>query len=478
MSAARSSGQVCNLAAGFVFALCALCGCAADTNKPEMTKPEYREPEIFATGKEQLERLCGRGRTDSVIDAFCLNKKSVGSLLDLRAAVGLDSNENLVDHGFALTAHSTSLSLRVVSAINPRIIFVRPQIRRETASVEFVSLAFARGEQFAELAGRDRNTDALQFYLVTFTQDCNDKPGGCSPGDLLTEAVESNWHDVNVYAEEDLENTPVDCRTCHQPDGPGTDKILRMQELDPPWNHWFWRQADSGKAVLADYMAAKGDEMFAGLKYQDIYLSQPGLLSFALTAVGSGTQPNAFVSSTIEKEVDESAAQMGGNQPVDNSVPGKSKTWDEIYETAKRGDAIPVPYHDVKVTDPKKLADMTQAYTDYRAGKLDRQDLPDLREVFLDDPARRAEMGFDTEPGMDGEAVLLQACGQCHNDRLDQTVSRARFQVDLSKVSREEKDKAIARLRIPTGELHAMPPPQFRRLSDEARNRLIALLKK
>lgn len=474
----RSSGQVAYLAAGFVLGLCTLCGCAADAHKADMSKPEYREADVLATGAEQLKRLCGRGRADTVIDAFCVEKAKVSSLLELRAAVGFESNENLLDHGFALTAHSTSLSLRVVSAINPRIIFVRPQIRRETQNVDFVSLAFARGEQFAELVSRDRNTDLLQFYLVTFTQDCNDKPEGCSPGDLLTETVESNWRNVNVYAEEDLENTPVDCRTCHQTNGPGTEKILRMQEVEPPWNHWFWRQAASGQTVLADYMAAKGDEMFAGLNYKEIYSSQPGLLSFALSAVGSGTQPNAFVSATIEKEVDESAAAKGGDQPVDNSVPGTSKTWDAIYEKSKQGEAIPVPYHDVKVTDPKKLADMTQAYADYREGRLDRQDLPDLREVFLDDPARRAEMGLDTEPGMDGQAVLMQACGQCHNDRLDQTITRARFQVDLSKLDREEKDKAITRLKIPTGEPHAMPPPQFRRLSDEARQRLISLLQK
>jgi mono/diheme cytochrome c family protein len=443
-----------------------------------MNEHEYREPEAFATGAEQLKQLCGRGRADTVIDAFCVTKAQVRSLVDLRAAVGFESNDNLLDHGFALTAHSTSLSLRVVSAINPRIVFVRPQIRRETQTVDFVSLAFARGEQFAELVARDRNTDLLQFYLVTFTQDCNDKKDGCSPGDLLTEAIESNWHDVNVYAEEDLENTPVDCRTCHQTNGPGTAKILRMQEIEPPWNHWFWRQATSGVAVLDDYAAAKGDEKFAGLTGQEIYSSQPGLLTFALSAVGSGTQPNEFVSTQIEKEVNESAAARGGDQPIDNSVPGKSKTWDAIYDKTKRGEAIPVPYHDVKVTDEKKLADMTQAYTAYREGRLDRQDLPDLREVFLDDPARRAEMGFDTEPGMDGESVLMQACAQCHNDRLDQTVSRARFQVDLSKLDREEKDKAISRLRIPPGEPHAMPPPQFRRLSDEARSRLISLLRK
>jgi hypothetical protein len=57
-----------------------------------------------------------------------------------------------------------------------------------------------------------------------------------------------------------------------------------------------------------------------------------------------------------------SAALAGGNQPMDNRIPGSSPTWQEAYERSKRGEFIPVPYHDVKVTDPDKLARMTEAY--------------------------------------------------------------------------------------------------------------------
>jgi hypothetical protein len=40
--------------------------------------------------------------------------------------------------------------------------------------------------------------------------------------------------------------------------------------------------------------------------------------------------------------------------------------------------------------------------------------------VFPDDPLLLAHMGAGTEPGLSGEAVLVQACSQCHNARLDQ----------------------------------------------------------
>jgi hypothetical protein len=384
----------------------------------------------------------------------------------------LGSNENLVDRGFALIAHSTSLSAHSVSAINPRIIFVQPQ----STTLELSSIAFVRGEQTSEIVVRDRVSAVLQFYLLTYSQPCNDTSAGCSAGDLLTETAESGWQNVNVYAEEDLENSSLDCRVCHQPNGPGTLKLLRMQEFEPPWNHWLWRQSTSGRAVIDDYYAAKGDEPFAGVPGAEIEKSQPGLLSFALFSVGSQNQPNAFVSTTIEEEVMKSAAEQGGDQPTDNSIPGQSATWDAIYDTAKRGDAISVPYHDVKVTDAQKLAQMTQAYVDYSEGRLDREQLPDIRDVYLDDPMRRAEIGFETEPGLDGDGVLMQACAQCHNDRLDQGVSRARFNVDLSMLSREEKDRAVDRVRLPETSPLAMPPARFRALSSEARDRLIDLL--
>ena len=44
-------------------------------------------------------------------------------------------------------------------------------------------------------------------------------------------------------------------------------------------------------------------------------------------------------------------------------------------------------------------------------------------------------MGFTTTPGLRGEEVLVQACSQCHNQRLDQTLSRAGFHVDLDELT-------------------------------------------
>ena len=439
---------------------------ACDSQTKEVV---IRQLEPLETGEEQLQRLCGRSGADLVLDAFCdAAPAKIGSFMDLRAALGIDANLHDTYQGYALTGHSTALVSRSVSAINPRIVFVRI----ETDTQPLLALAFARGEQFCEAVVRSRIDDELRFYLFSFSKHCNATVEGCSPGDLLTEAAEQDWTEVDVYAEEDLRNTPRDCRACHQPDGPGTPKLLRMQEFGPPWNHWF-AGSEGGRALIGDYYAAKGDETFAGVEGEALVHSSPGLLSATIFFAGSGVQPNLFASTEIEPQVIQSSAALGGDQPGDNSVPGRSEDWDAIYQRAKLGEAISVPYHDVKVTDPAKLAAMTQAYVDYRQGRLERQQLPDIRQVYPDDLVELAHMGRVTEPGLDGQGVLLQACGQCHNDRLDQSVSRANFNVDLTSMDREEKNRAIARVQLPPDNPAVMPPALFRSLTDDGRARLI-----
>jgi hypothetical protein len=51
-------------------------------------------------------------------------------------------------------------------------------------------------------------------------------------------------------------------------------------------------------------------------------------------------------------------------------------------------------------------------------------------------------------------------CHGSHNSRLDQTISRARFNVDtLDDLPRDEKDTAIERIRLPANDPCKMPPP-------------------
>lgn len=433
-----------------------------------------RLPDPVATlprGESQRAIFCERGGADAVTDIFCgESAPRISGLADLLALLRVNPSAYVGAAGFSIAGHSTSLSKRLVSAINPRVIFMHT----EYGAAPLLAVAFTRGETIVEIVTRNRATKELQFYVVSFTLRCNESGAECSPGDLLTPAIERDWQRVDVYGEEDLKNTPLDCRTCHQPSGPAAPKLLRMQELETPWTHWFDEQTRGGRALLEDYYAAHGDEPLAGIPGALVKQGRASVLAAFVSVGGSKVQPNQFLTAGIENDVE----SVAPDQPADNRVRGQSEVWRPLYEAAQRGQAIPVPYHDVKITDPGKLSAMQEAYRQYLAGTLPRSALPDIRDVLPDDPVALAEMGFSVDERLDDELLLSAACGLCHNARLDQNLSRARFHTELARLSADEKKLAIERLKLPGHDPLAMPPRRIHDLSDAVRDRLIALLRR
>lgn len=449
-------------------------------------------------GREHTAKVCARAGYDSVYALFCDDRADPTSLAELQAGLGVGTESiggvgnlrtgNLTS--MSVAGHSTALGKRGVSAINPRVIALRISFNGEFArdrdadagvdparlGSRMLAVGFARGEQFVEIIASDEAEKVFRFYVLGFRQACNASQEGCTSGDLLTSAIESNWTETTLYDEADLANTVLDCAPCHQPAGPGTHKLLRMQELDSPWTHWFSPSTEGGRALIQDYLAAHGDETYAGMTREQMAQADPNSLA-SLVFLDTPVQPNEFDSQIIEQEVKDSAASQGGAQPVDNSIPGMSETWNLAFERASRGEAIAVPFYNVKVTDSQKLSAMTRAYRAYREGELDARDLPDIRDVFPDDPRLRAQMGFGTMPGLDGADVLISACAQCHNGQLDQSLSRARFRADLVGMDRTEKDIAIVRMQLPPDNPLAMPPARLRELSAAARAQAIEHLR-
>ncbi|MFZ2652815.1 MAG: c-type cytochrome [Burkholderiaceae bacterium] len=436
------------------------------------------------TGTNQRTALCSRLATRNVNDrvrtAFCNANPTITSLTQLQTALGLAfpanpqagrGNNGNAGNGpaFALSGHSSSLVLRSVSAINPRAILFTPPTGNPIPG--FVAMGFVRGDQFAEIIAHDPTSGALDFYLARFTQACNNTVNGCTPGDLLTPAVESNWLTFQIYDEGDLKNTTVDCTQCHQPGGPATRRILRMQELQNPWNHFFRDNRVGGQALIADYRAAKGNEGYAGIPGALISSSDPALLEDLVRDNGFGNQPNQFNSANIENQVNQTPGQ-----PQNNDVAGASAAWNTIFNRAVAGQAIPVPYHDIKITESATLATMTQAYTNFRAGTLTASALPDLRNVYK--TTRLFEIaGIAPRPGLNGAGVVTEMCTQCHNSTLDQNITRARFNVNLAAMSNgsggvltaAERDAeigvAITRLLMPANDVRKMPPESMKTMS-------------
>jgi hypothetical protein len=323
-----------------------------------------------------------------------------------------------------------------------------------------------------EVAANDPTSNAINFYQVPFDKASNATPTGCTPNDLLTPNLVVGWSSVRVYEmSTSLGNTIFDCHVCHQPDN-AKDRILRMQEIEPPFTHWFSAQTPGGSALLADFHAAHGNsEDYGGIPAALVDQSDPGKLAAFLRQGGFGVQPNGFRSAEIEAEVAASAPQ----QPAANTPPGQSATWQALYENAVAGQFIATPYHDVKITDPNKLAHMTSAYQQWKSASL--LVLPDIRDVLLDEGLR--DMGFAPQEGLDGRGLLVQMCEQCHNTNLDPAITRDRFLVDrLDTMSRDEKDLAVTRLGLPETDHLRMPPLLFRTITGAERQAMIGELQK
>ncbi|MEJ2669315.1 MAG: hypothetical protein P8077_03340 [Gammaproteobacteria bacterium] len=444
-------------------------------------------------GAEQLKIVCDRmasqGINNQVVIAFCGDTPlTLTGIKDLQAALNLSFNANNGGNGrngnprFAITGHSSSLVMQFTNPINPRAVIASPGNTRGTGP--FTAMGFVRGEQFAEIISAHFNPDDpndpkngdLEFFLLNFEQACN-ATESCTKGDLLTESIEKNWTGYTLFHEEDLKNTVLDCRLCHQSGGPTTAKSMLMQELNNPWTHWFRSNRPAGNALMQTFMDTHAaDTQFAGMPLYFVQNSDPARLEDVLANNGFGngfdtnTNRGRFNTRTIENEVTNSAPA----QPADNTVPGVSQEWQDLFQRNVNGEIIQIPYHDAFVTDPEKLTSMSTAYQQYTAGQI--TDLPDIRQAFKDDEQLR-EIGFRVAAGLDGRGIMVQACTQCHNQNLDQTISRAKLDVNLDLISIEEIQVAIERINLEEEHLRVMPPRRFRFLDAVERQTLTEFFK-
>jgi len=419
--------------------------------------------------------LCERDRSDKVRDVFCsAEPPSITSLSELQQLLDAVPGQPPKGYGelyppsasVTVLSHSTALSGHRVSPLNPRMILI----------TSGMLVAFQRGVQKLEVIAEARNPGFFNFYLIEFEQACNDEPEGCSPGDLYTPRVERDWLRVSIQDDEDIKNTPNDCRQCHQ--RASDEPRLLMRELNNPWTHFFQplpTSADQfigpgvqGHNLLQDYLDAKGDELYGGFAPETVV----GVAPFLLESTVLADQPVLFDAPGIENERFPYDPDHG--YPTD---PGDSPTWQASFEAFKRGEQLALPYLEARVTDPDKQKKLVAAYQRYRNGELSEDELPDFADIFSDDPSVRARLGLQTEPDASAEEALIQACGSCHNDVLDQTLSRARFNIDLWKLDRSEVEVAIERIERAPGTRGVMPPPEARQLDPHVRERLLDYLR-
>lgn len=429
-------------------------------------------------GGKSLDEICKTPSSNKVWRGFCgsngNSRTVINSLRQLFSVVGVTS-EDLT----SCTTNSVSLVKNGGSVLNPRCI----RFSSRGNDADFVAVGFQRDDlTLVELVARDPVTRKLHFYLGDFELPCEKTEQGCQPGAFFVEASESNWASFSLYEDKVLKNTAMDCTTCHQPGGVNTSKRLIMAEAEFPWTHWFDKETTCGKSLFADFEKAHaGETFYAGTSLAKLKQSEAVALEEAVFNNGFKGRShgnNFFESLQISFEV----GQTNG-QPETNANQSFSDTWEEEFNrrNAMLGldvfGGVSMPYRDCKQSDPNKLDFYSNKLSQYIKGSIDLSEVPELHHVNLSDETALRERGMLVGRGTTGKALLKRACIACHNNNLDQSITRANFNAqDLTKNSAEDFDTAIYRLRMVKGDLQLMPPKNYIDLTEEEVLDLISYL--
>lgn len=421
----------------------------------------------LGSGPEQTARTCALGTQDRVTAALCADSQpDIRGFEDLYRVLGLLEPKARL---FAGTSHSLGLSARAVSGVNPRI-FVYDSTRGLIPYDRLIAVSFARGEQLVELVALDTTTLDYNFYLLHFEQACN--ASRCTPEDLLTEKIENGWVGWTLYADTELEDTPLDCLTCHRPFGRTTHKQLLMRQVMDPWLHWGGFEGEYENKLCPQHdqpdpgrwIAAEGLQVIGRIEGSNGHYG--GLPVDELVAADSGNLFSAFL---VDAELTIRASPYEpSNYPYaqvyfastdvlcERIKTGTSPSWDQArVDALSRG--LPVPYYGPDVLDATKR----QAVLKDRAGFLAKhvdEDAFDVAMSLFDDQVSR-EVGFIPRSDDDAPQMLRSLCVRCHSNDTDPSFNRARFNAESIDSIEPETARAIRhRISLERTSPLVMPP--------------------
>lgn len=400
--------------------------------------------EELPVGAEQFAALCARGHGDRFFQWYCAaaTPPTITSLETILEGVGLKDPAAPEDMRFVLTGHSSSLVGRRTTVLNPRAVIFSEEVE------DYVAVGFVRGDGLAEIAAFDTVNNRINLYLVRAQLPCGDN---CTNADRYLPSVESGWQAVDVYFDDDIKNTPLDCLQCHEPGGKGTGKILRMQELQDPWTHFF-RDNRGTRLLLDQFQAAHPGEDYAGIPAVQIIDSQPADLEDFIRAAGFGNQPNEFDGDAINND--------------DPDVTTPNAAWTQLYDRATQGLAISPPFFGINPFDPAKVASAGAAYRAVANGSAGPDTLPDMTDLFAENA--KPYLGFVPMMGADAKQIVQHRCGTCHDGRFP-GISRDNFKISEfpDQLTAEMKAKVMERINLPVTSRKRMPPIMFSELQAE-----------
>jgi hypothetical protein len=459
--------------------------CGGTTRAPTVERtPEAAWLADIGTGAEQNAQVCARGAGDRVAHALCAPNVTIQSLDDLYRALRLGPSD---PRRLAATAHSLSLSGRSVSAANPRVmVFTDTNAPGGSTYGDIVATAFARGQQLVELVGLDPATYEYNFYLLSFNQACSLE--GCTPADLLGPSVESGWLDWTLYSDVDLEDTPLNCTTCHRPFGAGTHKQLLMRQVTDPWMHWGdFRGGDESMcpqkppAGTPVQVVATADGLDLLRTLEGETSTYAGVPVAELHAAKSGEAMSDFL---VDAELLISASplpphsygQLGvltRETLCERFYTGDSPSWEQDRRTSQAG-GFPFPYYAPDVLDAERRSELLAG----REAVWQRERARDAFDVAASWLAADvpAAAGFVPREGDAASNILRGLCVRCHAATADSALARARFNAEAETIEPAAFNEVAKRLALPARSPKAMPPRPAGELPDWARDRLLSYL--
>lgn len=440
----------------------------------------------IGSGPAQTAQVCARGARDRVATVLCDPKTPpLRGLADLYRALDLGPDKRAT----AVTTHSLAVSARAVSEANPRVLTFIDSVKATPISLEQIAaVAFSRGEQAVELVGFDPGTLDYNYYLLTFTQCCNHTR--CTPEDVLTDKIEKNWLGWTLYADADLEDTPLTCRSCHQPYGPGSRKILLMrQELDP-WMHWSDFRGGTERSICPEPPPGDGpgktvvtvDPLEVLRALEGPSGSYAGIPMAELEATPSGKRLTDFIVDTANlirsypsrEQPDEQLYFQTREVLCERFHTGTSPTWEENRRRSF-AHGQPVPYYEAQVLDPGVRRQLLRDWPGTLRAAAAREPF-DLVTSFLA-PAVATATGFTPRSDDSGATILQAACSRCHRADTEQTLGRARFNADSATITPTVFREVQRRLREPVTSAARMPPVRFTLLPNWAVTSLESFLR-
>jgi hypothetical protein len=442
------------------------------------------------TGSAQTAAVCGRGAVDPIARALCQSPApALGGLTDLYRTLGLvPGTDSLV----AVTTHSLGLSARTVSALNPRtVVFHRysPLEPTQTAAV-----AFSRGEPFVELVAYDATANDFNFYLLAFQPACHD----CTPRDLLTARIETGWTGWTLYADRDLEDTPLDCTSCHRPDGPGAPRRLLMRQTDGPWMHWGDFRGvspptpcpdDTGAITIVNgTIAADGADLLrqvdgptgqhGGVAVADLIAAQSGydLSSFLFYAAGYADGPGDVPCVPPYCPFSEPDPFPSQDILCDRLLHGRADSAGGAWHRHRdrvHARGFPVPYYDPDVLGPSSRASVAGDFDAFVAAGGDA--FTKTADLIAPDVARA--IGFLPDEADTAPAILQKMCVRCHAANTDARLARSRFDATaLDSLDAATAQHILDRITLPRTSPDRMPPLRAGELPPWAIDRIAAFL--